>query len=213
MFHSVPIRDRHSRSRLARADSVRIPARQSSRQRSTVRLRAQAGSSARTTRIDAATMISASRRGSAMGRFAALSLAVFCTAVSFNTPSPAESGPAPPGSDWEGYNNPSRATLLLARQINVAECGQASSRCVAYRWRHGARFSRGLSLLATRCSYDAHRYLCARPVTCRIKWQHTYRRAATPGLSVNRGVAYLSRPRVSWHGRRPSVGTGCRNGP
>jgi len=30
------------------------------------------------------------------------------------------------------------------------------------------------------------------PVSCRVKWQHTYRRAANPGLSVNRGVAYLS---------------------
>jgi alcohol dehydrogenase (cytochrome c) len=30
------------------------------------------------------------------------------------------------------------------------------------------------------------------PVNCRIKWRHTYRRSQQPGLSVNRGVAYLN---------------------
>jgi alcohol dehydrogenase (cytochrome c) len=126
-----------------------------------------------------------------MRRFGALSLAVFLTAT-FATLSQAEDV-SPPGSDWEGYNKSLEGQRYsLLDQINVSNAASLVEVC---RVPVAARGSLQAGLVViddTMFATTPTDTFALDPVTCRIKWQHTYRRAANPGLSVNRGVAYLS---------------------
>src|SRR5882757_11285552 len=109
------------------------------------------------------------------------------------TAAPADSVPALPGSDWLGYNNSldgQRYSLL--EQINATNAGSLVEVCRA---RIAARGSLQSGLVVVGDSMfvtTATETFAIDPVTCRIKWQHSYRRSQQPGLSVNRGPAYLN---------------------
>jgi alcohol dehydrogenase (cytochrome c) len=109
------------------------------------------------------------------------------------TAAPADSVPTLPGSDWLGYNNSldgQRYSLL--EQINASNAGSLVEVCRA---RIAARGSLQSGLLVVADSMfvtTATETFAIDPVTCRIKWQHSYRRSQQPGLSVNRGPAYLN---------------------
>jgi alcohol dehydrogenase (cytochrome c) len=96
-------------------------------------------------------------------------------------------------ADWEGYNksldgqrysrldqiNPSNAANLKeVCRVPVAARGSFQAGPVVI----------GDSLFVTTPTET----FSLDPLTCRVKWQHTYQRAQEPGLSVNRGVAYLN---------------------
>ncbi len=105
----------------------------------------------------------------------------------------AQTAPALPGSDWEGYNNSldgQRYSLL--DQINT---GNAANLVEVCRARVAARGSLQSGLIVVGDSMfvtTATETFAIDPVTCAIKWQHSYHRGQQPGLSVNRGPAYLN---------------------
>jgi alcohol dehydrogenase (cytochrome c) len=105
----------------------------------------------------------------------------------------AQTAPALPGSDWEGYNNSldgQRYSLL--DQINT---GNAANLIEVCRARVAARGSLQSGLIVVGDSMfvtTATETFAIDPVTCAIKWQHSYHRSQQPGLSVNRGPAYLN---------------------
>ena len=98
-----------------------------------------------------------------------------------------------PGSNWEGYNNSldgQRYSLL--DQINATNAGNLVEVCRA---RVAARGSLQSGLIVVGDSMfvtTPTETFAIDPVTCAIKWQHTYHRSQQPGLSVNRGPAYLN---------------------
>jgi alcohol dehydrogenase (cytochrome c) len=120
----------------------------------------------------------------------ALSLAVCLTACCVTA---ARADSDPPGSDWEGYNKSLEGQRYsLLDQINASNVASLVEVC---RVPVAARGSLQSGLVVIGDSMFAATptdTFALDPVSCRIKWQHTYRRAAAPGLSVNRGVAYLS---------------------
>ena len=127
-----------------------------------------------------------------MRRFFALSLTVVLTA-SFATLSWAEPDPSPPGSDWEGYNKSLEGQRYsLLDQINASNAASLVEVCRVPVAARGSLQSGLVVIGDTMFVTTPTDTFALDPVTCRIKWQHTYRRAANPGLSVNRGVAYLS---------------------
>ena len=127
-----------------------------------------------------------------MRRFFALSLTVVLTA-SFATLSWAEPDPSPPGSDWEGYNKSLEGQRYsLLDQINASNAASLIEVCRVPVAARGSLQSGLVVIGDTMFVTTPTDTFALDPVTCRIKWQHTYRRAANPGLSVNRGVAYLS---------------------
>ena len=101
--------------------------------------------------------------------------------------------PAPPGADWENYNNSLDGQRFSPLdQINAANVGGLAEVC---RVRVAARGSlqSGLIVIADSMFVTTPtETLAVDPVTCRIKWQHSYRRRQEPGLQVNRGPAYLN---------------------
>jgi PQQ-dependent dehydrogenase (methanol/ethanol family) len=109
------------------------------------------------------------------------------------TAASADSVPALPGSDWLGYNNSldgQRYSLL--DQVNASNAAQLVEVCRA---RVAARGSLQSGLLVVRDSMfvtTATETFAIDPVTCRVKWQHSYHRSQQPGLAVNRGPAYLN---------------------
>lgn len=119
-----------------------------------------------------------------------LCLAAPCAAFAQNFPAPP---PAIAGADWEGYNK----TLDGQRfsplgEINTTNAANLAEVC---RVRVAPRGSLQSGLVVIDDSLFATtptETFSIDPVTCRIKWQHTYRRSQTPGLQVNRGVAYLN---------------------
>src|SRR5690348_995572 len=117
---------------------------------------------------------------------------VACAIASFATGARAESD-APPGSDWEGYNKSlegQRYSLLdQIKTDNVASLVEVCRVPLAAR----GSLQSGLVVIGdTMFATTPTDTFALDPVTCRIKWQHSYQRAQQPGLSVNRGVAYLS---------------------
>ncbi len=77
-------------------------------------------------------------------------------------------------------------------EINTSNVGKLTEVC---RVRVAARGSLQSGLLIIDDSMyltTATETFAADPVTCHIKWQHTYRRRQEPGLQVNRGPAYLN---------------------
>ena len=126
-----------------------------------------------------------------MRRFGALSLAVLL-AVTSATLSQAEEV-SPPGSDWEGYNKSLEGQRYsLLDQINVSNAANLVEVCRVPVAARGS-LQAGLVVIGdTMFATTPTDTFALDPVSCRVKWQHTYRRAANPGLSVNRGVAYLS---------------------
>jgi len=104
-----------------------------------------------------------------------------------------EAVPALPGSDWEGYNKSldgQRYSLL--DQINTTNASNLVEVCRA---RIAARGSLQSGLVVVGDAIfvtTATETFAVDPVNCAIKWQHTYHRSQQPGLSVNRGPAYLN---------------------
>jgi alcohol dehydrogenase (cytochrome c) len=100
--------------------------------------------------------------------------------------------PWQPGSDWESYNKSldgQRYSPLT--EITPNNAAMLAEVCRAPLAARGSLES-GLvvvddALYATTPT-DTFAF---DPVTCRIKWRHTYHRHSEPGLQVNRGVAYL----------------------
>lgn len=100
--------------------------------------------------------------------------------------------PWAPGSDWENYNkslNGQRYSPLS--EISATNAAELMEVCRAPLEARGSLESGlvvvGDSLFVT----TATDTLAIDPVTCRMKWRHTYHRSEAPGLSVNRGIAYL----------------------
>ena len=105
----------------------------------------------------------------------------------------AEAAPSPPGADWEGYNKSLDGQRYSPLdEINVSNAGNVVEVCRA---RVAARGSLQSGLIVVGDSMfvtTPTETLAIDPVTCAIKWQHSYRRSQQPGLSVNRGPAYLN---------------------
>jgi alcohol dehydrogenase (cytochrome c) len=101
--------------------------------------------------------------------------------------------PAPPGADWEGYNKSldgQRYSLL--DEINVSNAASLVEVCRVRVAPRGSLQS-GLVVIEDALFVTTPTETFAMdPVTCRIKWQHSYHRSQQPGLQVNRGVAYLN---------------------
>jgi len=109
----------------------------------------------------------------------------------------AQNFPPPPtaiaGTDWEGYNK----TLEGQRfsPLNEIDISNAANLVETCRVRVAPRGSLQSGLVVIDDSLFATtptETFSIDPVTCRIKWQHTYRRSQAPGLQVNRGVAYMN---------------------
>jgi alcohol dehydrogenase (cytochrome c) len=127
-------------------------------------------------------------RLAAQKRCALLLLSMLATLVA----AAEEVGTWTPGSDWESYNKSldgQRYSPLS--EINAANAAGLVEVCRAPLEARGSLESGlvvvGRSLFVT----TATDTLAIDPVTCRIKWRHTYHRSQEPGLQVNRGVAYL----------------------
>jgi alcohol dehydrogenase (cytochrome c) len=105
----------------------------------------------------------------------------------------AADSPPPPGADWAGYNKDldgqrysplsqitaaNVTTLQEICRVSVAPLGSLQSGLVQI----------GADLFVTTPTDT----LSLDPVTCQIHWRHSYQRAQPPGLSVNRGIAYLN---------------------
>ncbi len=106
---------------------------------------------------------------------------------------PADSAPSPAGADWEGYNKSLDGQRYSPLdQINVSNAANLVEVCRARVAARGSLQSGlvviGDSLFVTTPTET----LAIDPVTCRIKWQHSYHRSQAPGLQVNRGPAYLN---------------------
>lgn len=98
-----------------------------------------------------------------------------------------------PGSQWESYNRSldgQRFSPLT--QINATNVANLTEVCRTPVARLGS-LQAGLVVIGdTLFVTTPTDTLAMDPVSCRIKWQHTYRRAEQPGLPVNRGAAYLN---------------------
>ncbi len=97
------------------------------------------------------------------------------------------------GADWEGYNR----TLDGQRYSPLSEINPSNAANLTETCRVSVA-SRG-SLQAGPVVIEDFMYVTTPtetfaidPVSCAVRWQHTYRRSQEPGLSVNRGVAYLN---------------------
>jgi alcohol dehydrogenase (cytochrome c) len=101
--------------------------------------------------------------------------------------------PPTPGADWAGYNKTldgqrysplsritvaNAATLQEVCRVSVAPLGSLQAGLVQI----------GENLFVTTPTDT----LSLDPATCQVRWRHAYQRAAPPGLSVNRGLAYLN---------------------
>jgi alcohol dehydrogenase (cytochrome c) len=107
--------------------------------------------------------------------------------------SAAETVPSPAGSDWEGYNKSLDGERYSPLdQINASNAAGLIELCRVPVARLGS-LQAGLVVIDDALFVTTPTDTIALdPVTCRIKWRHTYRRSQAPGLSVNRGVAYLN---------------------
>ena len=118
---------------------------------------------------------------------------LFCLVASCGALAAAPPVPAPPGADWEGYNKSLDGQRYSPLdEINVANAANLIEVC---RVRVAARGSLQSGLVVIDDSLfvaTPTETLAIDPVTCGIKWQHSYRRSQQPGLQVNRGVAYLN---------------------
>ncbi|HXS28395.1 MAG TPA: PQQ-binding-like beta-propeller repeat protein, partial [Steroidobacteraceae bacterium] len=97
-----------------------------------------------------------------------------------------------PGSDWETYNKSLEGQRYSPlSEINASNAANLAEVCRAPLAPRGSLESGlvvvGDALFVTTLADT----FAIDPVTCRIKWRHTYRRHQEPGLEVNRGVAYL----------------------
>ncbi len=101
--------------------------------------------------------------------------------------------PAFPGADWENYNGGLEGQRFSPlNEINASNVGKLAEVC---RVRVAARGSLQSGLLVIGDSMfltTPTETFSVDPVTCRIKWQYTYRRRQEPGLQVNRGPAYFN---------------------
>ncbi len=105
----------------------------------------------------------------------------------------AQGEPSPPGADWEGYNktlNGQRYSLL--DQINSSNAASLTEVCRVRVAGRGSLQSGPVVIADTLYVTTPTDTLALDPVTCRVKWQHVYRRHQAPGLPVNRGVAHLN---------------------
>ena len=106
---------------------------------------------------------------------------------------PADPLPPLPGSNWEGYNKSLDGQRYSPLgEINVSNAANLVEVC---RVRVAARGSLQSGLVVIEDALyvtTPTETLAIDPVTCRIKWQHSYHRSQQPGLQVNRGAAYLN---------------------
>src|SRR5262249_33734339 len=119
-----------------------------------------------------------------------LCLAAPCAALAQNFPAPS---PVTAGADWESYNKTLEGQRFSPlNEINACNAANLAGVC---RVRVAPRGSLQSGLVVIDDALFATtptETFSIDPVTCRIKWQHTYRRSQTPGLQVNRGVAYMN---------------------
>jgi glucose dehydrogenase len=122
-----------------------------------------------------------------------LTALLLCSLSAVGAAAPADTVPSPPGADWENYNNSLDGQRFSPlSQINAGNVASLAEVC---RVRLAARGSlqSGLIVVADAMFVTTPTETFAiDPVTCHIKWQHTYRRRQEPGLQVNRGPAYLN---------------------
>jgi alcohol dehydrogenase (cytochrome c) len=130
-----------------------------------------------------------------MHRFGAhlgCAMVIACGLVTSSMAAPDDSTPWQPGSDWENYNKSldgQRYSPLT--ELNVANAAHLVEVCRA---RIAARGSLESGLVVVGDSMfvtTATDTFAIDPVTCAVKWHHSYHRSQEPGLPVNRGVAYL----------------------
>jgi alcohol dehydrogenase (cytochrome c) len=123
----------------------------------------------------------------------ALCLVAPCAGIAAEPPPFPAPPPAVAGTDWEGYNKSLDGQRFSPlNEINVSNAASLVEVC---RVRIAPRGSLQSGLVVIDDALFAStptETFSIDPVTCRIKWQHTYRRAQAPGLQVNRGVAYLN---------------------
>lgn len=119
-----------------------------------------------------------------------------CTLVlllSFIASGNALAAATPPGSDWEGYNKSldgQRYSPL--NEINASNAANLVEVCRASVAPRGS-LQAGLVVVGDSLFVSTPtETLAIDPVTCRTRWQHSYRRSQEPGLQVNRGVAVLN---------------------
>jgi alcohol dehydrogenase (cytochrome c) len=122
-----------------------------------------------------------------------LGVCVFASSVPAVRAAAAED-PAPwqPGSDWESYNKSldgQRYSPLS--EINAANAGGLVEVCRARVAARGSLEAGPVVVGDAMFVTTATDTFAIDPVTCRVRWQHTYHRSQEPGLQVNRGVAYL----------------------
>lgn len=105
----------------------------------------------------------------------------------------ADEPPAPPGADWGGFNKTldgQRYSPLT--QINAGNAASLAEVCRVHVAPVGA-MQAGLVQLDDRLYVTTPTdTLALNPVDCQVRWRHTHRRTHAPGLSVNRGPAYLN---------------------
>jgi len=98
-----------------------------------------------------------------------------------------------PGGDWESYNKTldgQRYSPLT--QINTKNASLLSEVC-RVKIDSGIQFQAGPVVIKdTMFLTTATDTIALNPVTCAIKWRHTYQRSQDAWLPVNRGVAYLN---------------------
>ena len=97
-----------------------------------------------------------------------------------------------PGSDWETYNKSLEGERYSPlSEINTSNADHLTELCRAPLASRGS-LEAGLVVVEDALFVTtATDTLAIDPVTCRVKWRNTYLRHQQPGLSVNRGVAYL----------------------
>lgn len=128
-----------------------------------------------------------------VGTLAAAGLAVTLIAGAAESALRSGAEPVPAGADWEGYNKSldgqRYSTLDQVNVGNAALLGEVCRVRIAVR----GNFQSGL-VVAGDLLYatTATETVALDPVTCAVRWQHSYRRAQDAVLQGNRGVAYLN---------------------
>ena len=122
-----------------------------------------------------------------------VSVLIACLAPAGATFAQAEQAPPPPGSNWESYNRSldgQRYSPLS--EINATNASMLTESCRVSIAARGSLQAGPVVIDDSMFVTTPTDTLAIDPTNCRIKWQHSYRRSQDPGLSVNRGVAYLN---------------------
>ena len=97
------------------------------------------------------------------------------------------------GTDWEGYNKlPDAQRYSPLDQINVANAGRLEEVCRVQLATHGTYEASPVVIGDALFATTPGDTFAIDPVSCKIKWRHSYRRGQEPMLQINRGVAYFN---------------------